>query len=88
MNSRTLPRFWQMYRQLPAEVRQAARNAYQRFASDPAHPSLQFHRLVRNPILWSARVTKSYRAVGIRQGDTITWIWIGSHDDFDRRFPQ
>jgi hypothetical protein len=31
---------------------------------------------------------RNYRAVGILQGDTITWIWIGSHDDFDRAFPK
>ncbi len=88
MISVTLARFWQLYRQLPAEIREAARNAYQRFAANPRHPSLQFHRLARNPILWSARVTKNYRAVGILQGDTITWIWIGTHDDFDRAFPK
>ncbi len=88
MISRTVARFWRLYGQLPIEVRQAARNAYQRFASDPAHPSLQFHRLRRDPRLWSARVTSNYRAVGIPLGDTITWIWIGSHDDFDRAFPK
>ena len=87
MNSQTLPRFWQLYYQLPPDVRQAARNAYQRFLVDPGHPGLQFQRLRSNPHLWSVRVTKNYRAVGIVQGNTITWIWIGSHEEFDRAFP-
>jgi hypothetical protein len=31
-------------------------------------------------------VTLSVRAVGHRDGDTIVWVWIGSHGEFDRRF--
>jgi hypothetical protein len=45
MNSQTVPRFWQLYRELPPEIRQQAREAYRRFAANAAHPSLQFHRL-------------------------------------------
>jgi hypothetical protein len=32
----------------------------------------------------SARVGLQYRAVGELVGDTITWFWIGSHDEYDR----
>ena len=87
MNSQTLPRFWELYYQLPSDVRQAARNAYRRFSADPSHPGLQFQRLRSNPYLWSVRVTRNCRAVGILQENTITWIWIGSHEEFDRAFP-
>jgi hypothetical protein len=31
------------------------------------------------------RVDGGYRALGMRQDDTITWFWIGTHDDFLRR---
>jgi hypothetical protein len=77
-----------MYRLLPASVRKEARAAYQQFAADPLHPSLHFHRLFDDPRYWSARVTRNYRAVGILEGDTITWVWIGSHADFDKAFPR
>jgi hypothetical protein len=30
------------------------------------------------------RVTKSYRAVGVREGDTIIWFFIGTHAEYDR----
>ena len=88
MNSRTLPSFWQCYRQLPAEVRQAAREAFRRFAADPRHPSLHFHRLQWDARFWSVRVTRNYRAVGVVVGDTVAWVWIGNHEDFDRAFPR
>jgi hypothetical protein len=87
MNSRTDPNFWRLYRLLPVSIRKAARAAYRRFLSNPQHPGLQFHRLTHDPRLWSVRVTKSYRAVALRQGNTITWFWIGDHDEFDRLFP-
>lgn len=43
MNSLTVPRFWSMYRQLPEDVRRAAREAYQLFRTNAAHPRLRFH---------------------------------------------
>jgi hypothetical protein len=76
MNSQTLPRFWELYYQLPPDVRQAARNAYQRFSANPGHPGLQFHRLSCNPHLWTVRVSRNHRAVGILQGNRISLIKI------------
>jgi len=88
MNSQTVERFWQLYRLLPESVREAAREAYRHFASDPSHPGLRFHRLEAYPDVWTVRITRNYRAAGFRQGDTITWFWIGDHNDFDRTFPR
>jgi hypothetical protein len=31
-------------------------------------------------------VTLGYRAIGILDDDTITWFWIGSHDQYVRFF--
>ena len=35
-------------------------------------------------LIFSARVSKSYRSVGIMLGDEIIWFWISSHADYDR----
>ncbi len=88
MNSQTLPSFWKLYRELSLPVRRAARDAYQQFMANPQHPGLHFHRLFNDPRFWSVRVTRNYRAVGILQDDTITWVWIGDHKAFDRAFPK
>lgn len=58
MNSATVPQFWAMYRVLPTNVREAARQAYRLFQANPAHPSLRFHRLVMDPRAWSVRVDR------------------------------
>jgi hypothetical protein len=34
--------------------------------------------------LYSARVGISYRAVGVRDGNTMVWYWVGSHADYDQ----
>ena len=88
MKSQTLPSFWKLYRKLPPAVRAGARLAYRQFSADPSHPSLRFHRLFNDPHFWSVRISKNHRAVGILQGDTITWVWVGDHKAFDRAFPR
>jgi len=84
VTSLTTPRFWAAYRELPAEVRDAARKAYALFRESPQHPSLQFKRVHGLESVYSVRVTIAYRAVGLLENDTITWFWIGSHADYDR----
>ena len=36
--------------------------------------------------IWSARVTRGIRAVGVMDDNTVTWFWIGNHDDYERFF--
>jgi hypothetical protein len=52
----------------------------------PDHPSLQFKKLGGYDRVWSVRISDRYRAVGERRGDTISWAWIGTHNEFDKLF--
>jgi len=87
VTSRGTAEFWAFYRQLPPEIRVAARHAYARFCQNPAHPGLRLERLRADPRAWSVRVTQNYRAVARRNGDDWVWVWIGGHAEFDRQFP-
>ena len=84
MNSRGTRSFWSAFRGLPAEVRHRAREAYADFTRDPAHPSLRFKRVHSTRPIYSVRVTRGYRAIGILEEDTVTWIWIGGHEEYER----
>ena len=88
MNSRTTRPFRELLSTLPGHIRRQAREAYQLFRQDPSHPGLHFKQVIANPPTYSARVGISYRAVGVRDGDTIVWFWIGSHADYDRLLDQ
>jgi hypothetical protein len=86
MNSATLPSFWRAYEALDAEIKHRARRAYRLWAQNPFHPSLRFKCINREENIWSVRITRGYRAIGILEGDTVTWFWVGSHDDYERFF--
>lgn len=84
MISRTTERFRTALADLPAPIRHQARSAYQLFRQNPAHPSLRFRQVHPTQPIFSARINLDYRAVGIRDGATIIWFWIGSHDEYER----
>jgi len=50
-------------------------------------PSLRLERLRSDRRAWSVRITRDYRAVALRAGEEWVWLWIGDHQEFDRRFP-
>lgn len=87
MTSRGTAQFWQLYRELPPEIQDAARKAYVKFLENPAHPGLRVERLRSDSRAWSVRITRDYRAVALRRGDDWLWLWIGTHREFDRKFP-
>ena len=84
MKSRANGRFWELFRQLPSNVQDQARETYRIFTLNPRHPSLQFKRVSQARPAYSVRVSRDYRAVGILQGEGILWFWIGNHQDYDR----
>lgn len=69
-------------------MQRQAREAYRRFRSDPSHPSLRFKRVHPISPIYSARISRDYRALGVREDDVITWFWIGSHADYDTLISQ
>jgi hypothetical protein len=73
--------FWLLYQNLPFETRVLADKNYDLLKENPRHPSLQLKRIDE---LWSVRIGKHYRAIGIDALGGIQWIWIGSHADYDK----
>ena len=84
MKSATLPSFWAEYHKLPDRIQQSARKTYRLWSENSFHPSLHFKCIDSNEEIWSIRITRNYRALGVLEGDTVTWFWIGSHDDYER----
>lgn len=76
--------FLKAYRRLPKDVRTQARKAYRLFKDNPQHPSLNFKTIHPNKPIYSARISRDYRTIGIMTQDSIIWFWIGSHTDYDK----
>jgi len=83
--------FWKLFRQLPVDIRRSTRASYALFRLNPAHPGLKLERLRAHPSLWSVRVSQCYRAVAFRTIKDSTphyeWIWVGTHAQFNQKFP-
>ncbi|HZY41511.1 MAG TPA: hypothetical protein VFF59_05870 [Anaerolineae bacterium] len=84
MKSHTAVRFWKFYDRLSEDVQRDADEAYKLWQSDPHHPGLRFKRVDSEDPIYSVRVGRGYRAVGWLEGDTVTWFWIGNHDEYER----
>ncbi len=88
MKSRITDRFRRSFANLPEQVQEKTRSAYRQFKRDPNHPSLRFKKVHSELPIYSARIDKSYRAVGQLDGDTVIWFWVGSHGEYDNLLSQ
>jgi len=77
-------RSWALFHALPSDVQELAARSYQLWRNDPHHPSLHFRRLQGRGDRFTVRAGDHYRAIGILTADTITWVWIGTHAEYDR----
>jgi hypothetical protein len=81
MRSRAVRSFWNRYHALPLDVQRIAVKQYRLCLDNPRHPSVRFKKVGN---YWSARVNDDYRAVGIFDGDTVVWFFIGTHSEYGR----
>jgi hypothetical protein len=81
MESRAVTSFWDGFNKLPAVIQRAAQKQYRLWLDDLRHPSVRFKKVGN---FWSARVTDDFRALGIMDGDTVIWFFIGSHAEYER----
>jgi hypothetical protein len=78
---RTTPRFWKCFVQLPESAQAIAKRNFELLKNNPRHPSLHFKKVGE---FWSARVGSDYRALAVEDQGDFTWVWIGSHQEYDR----
>ena len=90
MKSHTTEQFRTLLAALLPSVQQRARNACKLFKVNPTHPSLHFKPLHTKAkgSFYSVRIGIRYRALALREEDTLVWFWIGSHADYDALLSQ
>jgi hypothetical protein len=84
VNSVGTRRFSDLFHSLPSDVQELAIRSYHLWRRDPRHPSLHFRRLQGSGDRVTLRVGDHYRALGGLTADTVTWVWIGTHAEYDR----
>ncbi|PXF60380.1 MAG: hypothetical protein C4B58_00660 [Deltaproteobacteria bacterium] len=82
---RTTSRFWKCFEKLPYHIQRIAEENFSLLKENPRHPSLHFKKVGK---LWSARAGLSYRALAVEDGTDFIWMWIGTHDEYERMITQ
>lgn len=72
------------FARLPTTIQVQARKNYRLWRENPSHPGLHFKRIHGKEALYSVRIGRGWRAVGLVEEETIYWFWIGSHSDYDK----
>jgi hypothetical protein len=88
VTSSTTKQFRRRFADLPDEVQEQAQSKFPIWLENPQYSSLHFKKVSDPQPVWSVRVNRSYRALGLRDEDHIEWFWIGSHDDYERLLAQ
>jgi hypothetical protein len=90
VKSRVTRGFWKLFEQLPKQVQTDARSLHLIWRSDPFHASLHFKKVgVSEGIpVYSIRIGRKWRALGILEDDTVKWFWIGSHEAYNKIIKQ
>ena len=81
MKSLTTPEFWRAYAVLRREAQDSARKAYRLWIVNPRHGSLRFQKRGR---YWRVCFGSGYRALAVAVPDGYLWVWIGTHDEYER----
>ena len=64
--------FWDAYNKLAETVQGHARRAYRLWGENPFHPSLHFKCINTAENIWSIRIGRGYKALGVWEADTVT----------------
>lgn len=78
---RATDRFWKCLEKLPFYTQELAKENFELLKNNPKHPSLHFKKVGQ---FWSARVGLDYRALCFDDGEDFIWVWIGTHDEYQR----
>ena len=83
MKSQTTEKFRLLFAAAAPERQAKIRGAYRVWRENPAHPSLRFKKVHPRLPIYSVRVDLNWRAVGVLEGDTLLWFWVGPHGEYE-----
>jgi len=71
VKSRTTSKFRRCFAELTPDIQRQAREAYRKFVENPHHPSLHLKKVHAGEPIYSVRISRDYRALGVQAGEEI-----------------
>lgn len=84
MLSTTTEGFRKAYAKLPESIKKAAKKNYSVWQNNPGHKSLKYKKISKTKEIYSIRISKGWRALGLKNKETMIWFWVGSHNEYDK----
>ncbi len=78
---RTTARFRECFKNLPESIQKISKKNFELLKTNPSHPSLHFKKVGK---FWSVRIGIYHRALAVEDGEDFIWVWIGTHDEYER----
>jgi len=78
---RATAHFWKCFKNTPESVRKISKKNFELLKTNPSHPSLHFKKVGN---FWSTRAGMTHRALAVEDGNDFIWVWIGTHDEYER----
>jgi hypothetical protein len=78
---RTTKRFWKCFADIPLPAQRVSKRNFELLKENPLHPSLHFKKVGK---FWSIRAGFNYRALSIEDDEGFIWVWIGTHNEYER----
>jgi len=73
--------FWKRFHSLLTNIQNLAREKFNLLKKNPHHPSLHFKKVGK---FWSIRISLDYRALCYQDNEDFIWVWIGTHEDYNK----
>lgn len=67
---------------LPKDVRKRVFRKFEMLRQDPRHCSLCLKKV---GTYWSIKISRGHRALAVKEGKVFVWVWVGRHDEYERR---
>ena len=83
MNSVTTELFRRLFAAAGPQRQEQIKRAYRLWQENPAHPSIRFKKVHNTEPIYSARVDLNWRALGLLEGQTVVWFWVGPHPEYE-----
>jgi len=75
--------YWDVFNDLPEDIRKLAEETYQSWKDNPKNPGLRFKQIHPDIPVVSFRVGMKHRTVGVETSDgKVVWFWVGSFETF------
>ena len=83
-------RFRRLFDNLPSQIQETARRKFEMFKENPFHSSFR-RKVIQSTVHYpnphyEFRITRDYRATCFVDSDTYVWLFIGTHEEFDRMY--